>query len=72
MAAITLNHAESSNIASASYDVEARELVVVFRNGGTYIYEGVSPDVAKSFEDAPSPGKFLHSSIKGQYDFRKA
>lgn len=71
MAAIKLEHAESSNIASASYDEDSELLVVTFRSGASYEYASVPPPVAKSFEEAPSPGSFLHNSIKPLYQARK-
>jgi len=71
MAAIKLNHAESSHILGASYDADTQELAISFK-AGTYVYSGVSEDTARDFEQAPSAGKFLESSIKGHYPYQKA
>ena len=70
MAAIKLNHAESSHIKGAAYDADTQELVIDFGRA-QYAYSGVPQNVATDFEQAPSAGKFLESDIKGHYEFKK-
>lgn len=71
MAAIPLQHAESSHITGASYDVDAQELAVSFKNG-TYLYSGVGQDTADAFESADSAGKYFDTYIKKMFPYRKA
>jgi hypothetical protein len=80
MAAEVLNIGASSNIAAASYDPDYVSLTtgekgllsVTFVKGGTYLYEGVTPQDASAFAQAPSPGSHLHSTIKPSFKARKA
>jgi hypothetical protein len=77
MAAEVLNIGTSSNIAAANYDEATQELAITFHAkgslpGATYIYEGVTPQDASAFAQAPSPGSHLHSTIKPSFKARKA
>jgi hypothetical protein len=72
MAAIPLQHAESSNIAGASYDVDTQELAVKFKSGATYIYENLGQDTADAFEQADSAGKYFDVNIKNRFPYKKA
>ena len=67
----------SSNLASAEYR-EADEakgtpaaLVVQFRSGQIYEYQGVPKEVYAALLEAGSPGKFMHENIRGKYEFTK-
>jgi hypothetical protein len=62
----------SSNVAAARYDNEQLLLEVEFHNGGRYHYFDVPEQVARSFEQADSKGKFLAASIKGHYRYSRA
>ena len=53
---------ESSNIASAGCD-----LIVSFKNGTTYRYKDVEPEVIDGFFAAESHGKFLNAVIKPNF-----
>ena len=58
----------SSMIAAASYDPDARELIVTFSgNGARWKYSGVSQDAVDQLEAAPSQGRFFLTEIKGMY-----
>lgn len=70
MAAIKLNHAESSHIKGAAYDAETQVLVISFAKAD-YAYSGVPENVVRDFEQAPSAGQFLETGIKGQYPYQK-
>lgn len=61
---------ESSNILTSSYNEAAKELTVVFKNGGQYKYKGVPTNDYLRFELAESQGKVLNSHIK-KYPFEK-
>lgn len=67
MAEQVLNLKTSGNIKGAVYDADTQTLKVEFFNGGSYSYSGVDGDKALEFERSDSPGKFLHSNIKGQH-----
>lgn len=61
---------ESGTIHGASYDPDARRLVIEFRGHGpedvyrTYIYEGVEPVLWQEFLTAPSKGQFFSARIR--------
>lgn len=71
MALVDIPIAESSNIKSIQYDVDAQTLVVAFKAGGVYQYDGVSQDKADGFASADSAGKYLHTFIKGAHQHTK-
>lgn len=60
----------SSNICASTYDKETQALVIIFNNGGQYLYEGVSPTDYTRFEIADSQGVVFNSHIK-KYPFQK-
>lgn len=55
---------DSSNIKSASYDIESKTLVVTFNGGSAYSYESVEPDSVCQLLFSDSSGKAFHDSIK--------
>lgn len=59
---------QSSNVREAHYDAEARLLVIGFGKPGQpvkyYGYPGVDEDMAESFANAPSKGKWVHQRLK--------
>lgn len=67
MALQAVDFKPSSNIQQIDYDPEAQELVVAFKSGGTYRYDGVSQNMADGFANAESAGKYLHTFVKGQH-----
>lgn len=64
---ITHDTPNSTNIARLQYNMETLALDVEFRSGKTYRYHEVPYDIFNAFIAAPSPGKFLNSTIKGVY-----
>lgn len=62
---------DSSNVAAMKYDADKGELHVKFKNGGTYVYEGVPPDVAEDMYHSSSAGRFVQENLKGQYQHRR-
>lgn len=67
-----LSPLKSSNIKAAGYDPHTRTLTVKFKNGGTYHYSGCSQEHYDGLCKAKSAGGYLHSTIKGKYEHRKA
>jgi len=58
---------ESTVVISVSYDEPRRRLKVRFRNGKTYYYLDVPPDIHQTLLTAPSIGKYLNTVIKPNY-----
>ncbi|MDE3073790.1 MAG: KTSC domain-containing protein [Chloroflexota bacterium] len=51
----------SAHVHSVAYEDGA--LTVVFKNGSTYRYEGVTPIEWSNLQRVPSVGKYLHAYI---------
>lgn len=58
-------------IKSYSYNAEAKELCIVFRSGGSYVYEQVPTDAFDAFNAAFSQGEYFLSRIRPNYSFRR-
>jgi hypothetical protein len=56
----------SSVISSVKY--ENGMLVVYFKSGNTYVFNGVSHSVASGLLAADSKGKYFNSNIMGKYN----
>lgn len=56
---------QSSNVRGYSYDPKTQDLVVTFKNGGTYRYAKVPPAIAKALGRNKSVGKTLNKRVKG-------
>lgn len=57
---------KSSNIAAVGHDPHTSELTVEFKNGGRYIYHGISADQHAALMKADSIGSHLHKYIKSK------
>ena len=69
---VTLTATPNSSCFSKIGYSEAHEtLVLVFRNGGTYLYTGVPDAVWQSFRAADSLGRFFNTKIKGVFPSEK-
>jgi hypothetical protein len=66
-----LNEVQSSNIVRTEFDTESKMLVVEFKNGMKYQYEGVPHEVYTRFRMTESQGKFFSSDISKKYKFTK-
>jgi hypothetical protein len=66
-----LNEVQSSNIVRTEFDTETKMLVVEFKNGMKYQYEGVPHEVYTRFRMTESQGKFFSSDISKKYKFTK-
>jgi hypothetical protein len=63
---------KSSLITAVDYDESTKRLVVEFKNGGTYVYGSVPPELYKDMIYSESVGKFFSANIKGVFPFEKA
>jgi hypothetical protein len=55
---------DSSHVSSVGYDQEDQVLEVKFKNGTTYRYLDVSPNIHQDILKADSVGKFLHGNLR--------
>lgn len=62
--------AASSNVEEFWYSYDDKELFITFKNGATYQYIGVPPDVVRDFMKTGSPGRFQWSIIRS-YPYNK-
>ena len=60
---------KSTVLAAVRYDAEHAWLDLKFRDGPTYRYLGVPPDVFNALMSAPSKGAFFAGNIRDQYLF---
>lgn len=61
----------SSTVVAVGHDADTNELVVEFKNGSVYHYEGVDAGTADALSRAPSVGVMLNTDIKPFYKFRR-
>jgi len=55
---------DSSNVLASKYDPISKKLVIIFSNGGQYLYDNVPESVFLNFQKSDSQGKMIHSIIK--------
>jgi len=64
-----LHEVESTTFSHVGYDPAARQLTVVFRDGGeTYVYKGIAPDVYQGLLAADSIGQYYHANIRDKFE----
>ncbi len=63
----TFHHTKSSNLMKSEYDADSETLRVHFKNGKSYTYSGVSPEIVEEFIKAPSAGKYFIQNIRGKF-----
>lgn len=61
-----MRNVASSNIAAIGHSND--KLHIRFRNGGRYVYDGVSRETYDKAVEAKSLGGFVHENIKGKYN----
>ncbi|MFB6375403.1 MAG: KTSC domain-containing protein [Bradymonadaceae bacterium] len=67
---IPMEGVESSNVDSIGFHPTRENLYVNFlETAGTYVYFDVPEPVFQKFRNAESKGSFLHSNIKGKYEY---
>lgn len=59
--------ASSSAVGRYYYIAETRQLHVIFRGSGEYVYFDVPPEQYAALRAAESKGAFINHEIKGQY-----
>jgi hypothetical protein len=62
---------KSSNVASIAYDEPSHNMQVKFKNGSTYQYPNVPPEVHAKFLNASSPGSHFAAHIKPYFTGKK-
>jgi len=67
----TMLKVDSSNVNEIGYDEKENDIFVRFKNGYLYAYFGVPVNVWEDFLNAESKGKFVHTSLKGKYDYMR-
>jgi hypothetical protein len=55
---------DSTNVLASKYDPSLRKFVIIFNNGGQYLYEDVTKKTFDEFQKAKSQGSAVHSIIK--------
>ena len=66
-----INEIDSTNLVKTEYDTETSKLVVEFKNGVKYEYEGVPHKLYTQFRMAESQGKFFNSNISKTHKYKK-
>ena len=61
---------QSTMIRRVVFDDDAGTLLVVFRSGLRYIYEGVPRAIYDAIGKAASAGRFFNEQVKGRYACR--
>lgn len=61
----------SSNLKSIRYNSKTEELIVYFRSGSIYSYDGVPRPVVQSLKFAESRGRYFWRYIRMSYPYRK-
>lgn len=62
---------ESSNLKSASYNTESKDLMVTFNSGAIYEYNNVPWEKFTKFRMAKSQGKYFNENISKSYKYIK-
>ena len=70
---IEMKPMKSTNISYGGYSKEHATLFILFRNTPetVYAYSEVESATADAFFRAPSAGRFFHSQIEGEHEFKK-
>lgn len=61
----------STNIKSAKYNTESKNLLVEFNNGSLYQYNDVPWDKFTKFRMSDSQGKYFSTNISKSYSYKK-
>jgi hypothetical protein len=62
---------ESSNLKSAKYDTDSKNLGITFNNGSIYEYNNVSWELFTKFRMAKSQGKYFNENISKSHKYTK-
>lgn len=61
----------SKSLKSVNYDGGSSTLIIVFRNGGRYLYLDVPKAMYEELLAAPSKGSYFDTHIKDRYKFNR-
>lgn len=61
----------SSNLKSAKYNTESKDLEITFNNNSVYEYKGVPWEVFTRFRMSESQGKYFNTNISKNYTYKK-
>lgn len=61
----------SSNLQAVGHDAEKQELLVEFKGGGLYAYDGVPSELYEELIKAKSIGSYFSKEIKDKFKYRK-
>lgn len=61
----------SSNVEAIGYDENSQTLQIIYKNGATYQYFDVHPQIFDDLRNANSIGAYLASNIKGVYRYSR-
>jgi hypothetical protein len=59
-----IQHTESSMIDSSNYNPETNELIVTFKGGSSYSFNGVVTEDYQAFSESESAGKAFNQYIR--------
>ena len=62
---------DSSNLDWVAYDEKRKELFIMFKSGGLYVYFDVPKEVYSNLLSASSKGHYHHVNIKWKYRYEK-
>lgn len=61
---------DSEAIGKFAYDLDTLRLMIFFKSGGVYEYQGVPRAIFDGFRAAPSKGQYFHGVIRQQFSGR--
>lgn len=64
---IKLAQLKSTNLCAAGHEPSTNLLAVHFHSGAVWHYKDVPAEVAGGLLESPSPGRYLHENIHGQF-----
>lgn len=62
-----MHEVTSSNVAEIGYDPDSLDLMVVFKSGRRYLYNGVPPTEFENLWSAQSVGNYFNKNIRDRY-----
>lgn len=71
MAILRMEPVQSKSIRAVGYDAFSKDLVVTFRTGASYLYEGVQAPTFHALKHASSVGSYFAHNVKDKHLSRK-
>jgi hypothetical protein len=66
-----INIASSKGVSFFGSNPESKSMFIQFANGGTYIYQDITPEVRRGLWGASSLGSFVSKNIVGKFPSEK-